>query len=167
MVDGDRAQASSRSFLSALLAVLLVAAAASLGSVGTFINVAPWYDVLAKPAFSPPKAVFGPVWMALYCLMAFAFWRILRLPTGKEGRRVAIILFLAQLGLSVLWAFLFFGAHSPAMGLVDIVPDWLATVATIAAFRPLDRLAALALAPLAGWVGFESALDFAIWRMNG
>jgi translocator protein len=167
MWEGDRAHSISRSFLSALLACLVVAAAASLGSLAMFTNNVPWYDILAKPAFSPPKAVFGPVWMALYCLMAFAFWRLLRLPPGKAGRRTAIILFLAQLGLNVLWAFLFFGAHSPPMGLIDIVPEQFAAVATVAAFWPLDRSAALALVPLAAWDGFEGLLNLQVWRMSG
>jgi tryptophan-rich sensory protein len=40
--------------------------------------------------------------------------------------------------------------------LIDIVPQWLVVVATIAAFWPLDRSAALALVPLAAWVSFVS-----------
>lgn len=98
--------------------------------------------------------------------MAFALGRILRLRSKTPGRWLAIWLFLAQLGLNVLWALLFFGAHSPFLGLIDIVPQWFLIVATIAAVRPLDRAAALALVPLGAWVAFVSVLNFAIWRLN-
>ncbi len=152
--------------MSGLLALLLVAAAASLRSLATAPALVSWYGGLEMPAFSPPIAVFRPVWAALYLLMAFAFWRVLSLSPRVPGRRLAIVLFLAQLALNAFWSFLFLDAHSPLMGLIDIVPQWLLIVATIAAFWPLDRSAALALVPLAAWVGFASLLNFEVWRLN-
>ena len=83
--------------------------------------------------------------------MAFAFWRILRLPAGTSGRSTAIIVFLVQIALNALWSFAFFGAHSPLAGLVVITLMWLAIVATIAAFTRLDRVAAWCLAPYIAW----------------
>ncbi len=56
--------------------------------------------------------------------------------------------------------------HDPLIGLIDIVPQFLLIVATLFAFRPLDRIASLALVPLAAWVAFASVLNVAIWRMN-
>lgn len=162
----DGAHVSSRSLLSALIALLLVIAAVSLCVLVKYPNFVPWYADLKKPWFVPSNAVFGTVWTALYLLMAVAFGRLLRLPSHVPGRRLAIWLFLAQLGLNVLWAFVFFGAHEPFLGLIDIVPQLLLIVATIAAFRPLDRPAALALVPLAAWVAFVSLLNFAVWRLN-
>ena len=148
------------------MALLLVMAAVSICVLVKYPNFVPWYAELKKPWFIPSNAVFGWVWTALYLLMAFAFGQILRLRSETPGRRLAIWLFLAQLGLNVLWTFLFFGAHSPFLGLIDIVPQWVLIVATIAAFRPLDLPAALALVPLGAWVAFVSVLNFAIWRLN-
>ena len=157
---------NSRSLLSGLLAILVVAAAASLSSLATSPNTVLWYEELKKPWFIPPNPVFGAVWTALYFLMAFAFWRVARGHSETPGWRLAIWLFLLQLALNVLWSFLFFGAHSPLMALIDIVPRWLLIVATIAAFWPLDRLAALALVPVAAWIAFGIVLNVAIWRVN-
>jgi tryptophan-rich sensory protein len=162
----ESSHSSSRSLLSGLLALLVVAAAASLGFLATIPNISPWYDELAKPAFNPPNGIFGPAWSALYLLMAFALWRVLRQSGETMARRAAIVLFLAQLALNALWSFLFFGAHSPIMGLIDIVAQWLLIAATIACFLPLDRPAALALVPLAAWVAFSGLVNFEIWRMN-
>lgn len=150
----------------ALLAVALEVAASALGQIATFPNLVPWYEGLVKPPFNPPNAVFGPMWTTLYALMAFAFWRILRLPAATPGRRLAIALFLIQLGLNTLWSFLFFAGHSPGLGLIEIVLQEAAILATLVAFWRLDRLAAACLIPLALWVGFATALNFEIWRLN-
>ena len=166
MPTNEGVRSNSRNLLSGLLAILAVAAAASLSSLATSPNAVLWYEELKKPWFIAPNAVFGVVWTALYLLMAFAFWRIASGPAETPGWRVAIWLFLAQLALNVLWSFLFFGAHSPLTALIDIVPRWLLIVATIAAFWPLDRLAALALVPVAAWIAFGIVLNVAIWRLN-
>jgi len=154
-------------WFSAAVAVLPVAAALLLGQWATFPNLAPWYAGLAKPVFNPPDWIFGPVWTALYALMAYAVWRILRLPETTPGRGIALALFFGQLALNALWSWLFFGWHSPIAGLLNIVPQWLLVLATIEAFRRLDRTAAICLVPLAVWVAFASLLNFAIWRLNG
>lgn len=149
----------------AALAIVRVVAALLLGQLATFPNL-PWHAGLVKPSFNPPNWVFAPVWTTLYVLMAFASWRIWRLPPSP-ARRTALLLFYAQLALNIAWSWMFFAAHSPILGLINIVPQLLLIAATIAAFRPLDRLAAWALVPLAAWVAFASALNYAIWSLNG
>jgi tryptophan-rich sensory protein len=156
-----------------LVMLLAVAAASVVGQIATFPNLSPWYASLAKPDFNPPNSIFGPVWTTLYVLMAFAGWRILRLRPGTHSRRVgtlrppALALFFLQLILNAAWPWMFFAMHDPLLGLVNIVPQFLLVIATITAFQRLDGLAALCLVPLAAWVGFASALNFAIWRLNG
>lgn len=150
----------------AFIAIGLVFVDSLLGQLATFPNLAPWYASLVKPGFNPPNFIFGPVWTLLYALMALAFWRILILPE-QPGRRAAIIAFLAQLSLNVLWSYAFFAAHSPLLGLFDIVPQLILVAVTAVLFWRLDRLAGLCLAPLVFWVGFASLLNFEIWRLNG
>ncbi len=150
---------------SAVVAVVAVGAASRVAQVATFPNFSDWWEGLAKPWFTPPDVVFGYVWGPLYFLMALAFWRIRSMPAQTPGRDRAIAFFLVQLALNALWPVAFFRAESPGLGLLDIVLQGLALAATIAAFRPLDRWAALALVPLAAWVGFVAVLDLAIWRL--
>jgi tryptophan-rich sensory protein len=163
----DARNSRRRSLVMAALAVLSVVALMISGQLATFPNLEPWYAGLVKPPFNPPNWIFGPVWTTLYVLMAFALWRILRLHTQPALRRRAIRLFYAQLLLNALWSWLFFAAHSPLLGLIDIVPQWLLILATIATFRRLDGWAALCLVPLALWVGFATVLNAAIWSLNG
>jgi benzodiazapine receptor len=148
------------------VAVFAVLVASISGQFATSGNLAPWYAELAKPSFDPPAGVFAPIWGALYLLMAFAAWRVTRL-APSPARRVALVLFFIQLALNAAWSWAFFAAHSPWLGLVDIVPQWLMIVATIVALARLDRIAALALVPLAAWVGYMCVLNYAIWRLNG
>jgi translocator protein len=149
-------------------AVALGAAAGALiaGELATFPNLAPWYAGLAKPAFNPPNWIFGPVWTVLYLLMAFALWRVLRLPGRTLARRLALTLFFLQLALNVGWSFMFFSFRSPMLGMLNIVPQWILIVATTAGFYRLDRIAALCLLPLVGWVAFAAVLNFTILKVN-
>ena len=142
-----------------------VLAAAVLGSFATTPNI-PWYETLAKPPLTPPNWVFGPAWTTLYVLMAYAFYRVLRLEPGTPGRRTAIMVFFAQLILNAAWSFAFFHARSPLFGLVVILPMAALLVATIVLFWRLDRVAGYALAPTAFWVAFATYLNAGIFILN-
>ena len=133
------------------------------GQIATYPNLQPWYAQLAKPSFNPPNWVFAPVWTTLYVLMAVAAWRILG---ARAPRQAAMTLFFVQLAFNAAWPWIFFALHSPFLGLVNIVPQWLLIAATITAFWRIDRIASVCLVPLACWVAFASLLNFEIWRLN-
>ena len=149
----------------AIVSVLVVAGASIAGQIATYPNLASWYFALAKPPFNPPSWVFAPVWTALYALMALALWRVLR-RRPQSARRVALIFFFVQLALNALWPWMFFGARSPALGLVNIGPQLLVVLATIVLFYRLDSIAAWCLVPLAAWVAFAGVLNLSIWWLN-
>ena len=157
----------NRNMVAGIIAAASVIAASALGQIATYPNLAPWYAGLTKPSFNPPNWLFAPVWTTLFILMAFASWRILRRPESSPAKSRALILFFVQLVLNAAWSWLFFGAHSPGWGMIDIVPQLLAIVATIVAFWRLDRVAAFCLIPLAAWVAFAMLLNFSIWQLNG
>jgi tryptophan-rich sensory protein len=147
------------------LTAFLVAcfAVATIGGVVTQASVDTWYPTLAKPAFTPPDWVFGPVWTVLYAMMALAAWLAWR-RIGWQGW--ALVLFFAQLALNLLWSILFFGLHLVVLALVDIVVLVLLIALTTVAFWRIDRRAGLLLVPYLLWVVYASALNGAIWRMN-
>lgn len=161
-----RATLAARDWGLAATAIAALVATSIAGQVATYPNLEPWYAGLAKPAFNPPNWVFAPVWTSLYALMAFAFWRILRLPESRE-RRTAVLLFVALLVLNAAWSWMFFAANSPALGLVNIVPQLVLIAATIVAFGRIDRIAAWCLVPLAAWVAYATLLNASIWWLNG
>jgi benzodiazapine receptor len=149
----------------AALPLAAVVAASALGQLATFPNLAPWYAGLVKPSFNPPNWVFGPVWTALYALMAFSAFRILKL-SPSPAQRFAVILFFVQLVLNAAWSWMFFAAHSPLLGLVNIVPQFFVIIAMVIAFVRLDHIAGWCLLPLAAWVGYASVLNGALWWLN-
>jgi tryptophan-rich sensory protein len=142
--------------------VLLCFAAASLGAL---FMPGEWYAALNKPAWNPPGWIFGPVWSALYTMMAVAAWLVWR-QGGFAARRGPLLVFLAQLALNAAWTPLFFGLHRPGLAFAEIMLLWLAIAWTIAAFWPVHRVAAWLLAPYLAWVSFAAALNFTLWRLN-
>jgi tryptophan-rich sensory protein len=79
----------------------------------------------------------------------------------------AVSLFAIQLALNAAWSWMFFWAHSPLFGLINIVPQFLCILVTLATFARLDRLAAWCFVPLAIWVSYASVLNSSLWWLNG
>ena len=131
----------------------------------TATSVREWYPHIAKPSWTPPGAVFGPVWSVLYILMGVSAWLIWRNSTGLTRRR-ALLIFATQLALNGVWSFLFFGLRNPGWAALEIVLLWSAIVATIFAFARISRIAAGLLLPYLVWVSFAAALNFAVWNLN-
>jgi tryptophan-rich sensory protein len=148
------------------VAVIPVAVASVIGQLAAYPNLTPWYAGLDKPAFNPPNWVFGPVWTTLYVLMAFAVWRVLRLRRKTSARRLGLTVFFVQLALNAAWSWMFFAAHSPLLGLLNIVLQLLVISATVIVSWRLDRVAGWCMRPLAVWVGFATLLNFSIWSLN-
>ena len=162
----DETRATRRNAMLAFISGASVATAAVLASLATMPAIKGWYATLAKPFFTPPNWVFGPAWTILYILMAYAFWRVLVAPADSAARRGAITAFSTQLVLNALWSFVFFAWKMPGPALVVVLLMWLAIAVTIARFRPIDRTAALCLAPYLAWVTFATALNAGVWLLN-
>jgi tryptophan-rich sensory protein len=151
--------------LNVLIAVLPVAAAATVGNLATMPKIGTWYVGLAKPSFNPPNWVFGPVWGLLYAIMAYAFFRVLGAQPGT-WTVAAISLFLMQITLNASWSMAFFARESPRSGLFVIFPLWLGILLTAFAFWQIDRWASVLLWPYLAWVSFAVLLNREIARLN-
>lgn len=150
---------SALAFAGWMLACLAAAAMGALFMPGE------WYASLRKPSWNPPGWIFGPVWTALYTMMAVAAWLVWR-RGGWGKQRKPLLIFIVQLMLNALWTPLFFGLHRPAWAFAEIVLLWLAIVATIVVFRPVSGPAMLLLVPYLAWVSFAAVLNFTLWRLN-
>jgi benzodiazapine receptor len=142
-----------------------VVAALAAGWIGSQFTPGEWYASLVKPAWTPPNAVFGPVWTVLYVLMGVAAWMVWR-KAGFSGAALPLVLFMAQLVLNSLWSYLFFGAHQPMWAFFEIIVLWVAIVITMLAFWRVKPAAGALLIPYVCWVGFASALNLQLWRLN-
>lgn len=154
-----------RTWLALLGFIVLCFAAAGIGGYWTSLSQPGWYDRIAKPSWTPPSWLFGPVWTALYLAMAVAAWLVWRHGGWAEQRR-PLTLFLVQLALNTAWSGLFFGLRSPGLAMAEIVLLWFAILLTLRAFLRVDRVAGWLFVPYLLWVTFAAALNFAVWRLN-
>lgn len=150
------------SWLALVVLGVVCFAVATLGGVATTPNIPTWYAGLAKPSWTPPSWLFGPVWSVLYLSMAVAAWLVWR----RGNAILPMILFGVQLALNAAWSWLFFSLHNPGLGFADILLLWAAIVATMIALWRGSLLAGLLFIPYLGWVSFAAVLNFAIWRLN-
>ena len=118
----ESAMKSSQQIWGLVIFVVLCLATGFIGSLATTPNIEGWYDLIEKPDWTPPSSVFGPVWTALYLMMALAAWFVWRKPDAK--RTIPLVLFFFQLFLNALWSWIFFGAHNPGAAVVEIFLLW-------------------------------------------
>ena len=139
-----------------------------IGGVSGFFTVQgvkDWYLTLAKPNFTPPNYLFGPVWTFLYAFMGVAFFRILE--KGKSVQKIkAIRVYLWQLFFNFCWSFLFFSQHQIGLAFIDILILWVLILIMIIRFKKLDAFAGYSQIPYLLWVSFATALTAAIFILN-
>jgi len=149
-----------------LISIVACQCAGLIGAVFTTPAIPTWYATLQKPAFTPPNWLFAPAWTTLFLLMGISasiIWH-----RGLENRQVkaALMVFLIQLILNMLWSIAFFGLQSPISGVIIIVLLWAAILLTIIVFFKISRLAGSLLLPYIGWVTFAAILNVSISILN-
>ena len=147
--------------LAALILLCLV-----VGAIGGFSSASAidsWYRTIAKPSWTPPDYVFGPVWTVLYIMMAVAAWLVWK---TRDRVTPAMTLFYVQLALNLAWTLLFFGAQSPGLALIEVAFLWTGVLLTMLAFFGRHSVAGWLFVPYLAWVSFAAVLNAAIWWMN-
>jgi len=160
-----------------------------IGSLVTMSAIGSWYATLAKPALNPPSWIFGPVWTLLYLLMGIALfivwkkgWKVQnqmfvgrdkgwnpltrRFWSGDWQKQNIIAIFAVQLGLNVLWSYIFFGLHQPGLAFFELLALWVSILYTIINFYRVSKTATWLLLPYIFWVTFAGYLNWAIWVGN-
>jgi translocator protein len=144
---------------------------AALGSLATIQNVDGWYETAEKASWSPPNAIFGPVWTLLYTLMSVSAWLVWR-ERKRVDVRPALTMYVVQLVLNALWTPVFFGLF-PAIGapalwiaLAIILALDVLVLLTMLRFWPVRKAAAWMLVPYWAWVLFATTLNAAAAVLN-
>ena len=144
------------------LAIFVIGVVLGGTLIGTATIPGEWYAGLAKPSFNPPSWIFGPVWTALYIMIAIAGWRVWRLnPIGGP-----VALWFMQLALNFAWSPVFFAAQLPRVALIIIITLLVVIIGFIASAWREDRTAALLFLPYLAWVAFATVLNGAIVQLN-
>ena len=152
--------------IKAIICIFLCLSAGGIGSAFSASAIPTWYATLNKPSFSLPNWLFAPVWTLLYIMMGFAAALVWQKGLQNPRVRTALVIFLAQLILNMVWSVLFFGLRSPLYGFMDILFLWAMILVTIAQFSKVSTLAAALLIPYILWVTFASGLNLGIFLLN-
>ena len=147
-----------------VVAFVVTYGAAALGGAGSASSVS-FYDALHRPAWAPSPAVFGPVWTALYTLMAVSAFVVAR-DVGWRAALVPLAAYLAQLLLNAGWTWLFFAWHRGAGAFAEMIVLALVIVLNIVLFWRIRPIAGALLLPYLAWVCFATLLTWSVWRAN-
>lgn len=136
-----------------------------LGSLFTQSSVESWYPTLNKPSWTPPPWIFGPVWTVLYLTIAISGW-ILYLQPKSPAKLGAIYFYWVQLGLNLLWSFLFFYLRSILLGLINISFLVLAISGCLYYFAKIAPRASCLMIPYLAWTLYALSLNIGLFALN-
>ena len=115
------------------------------------------YAAIPKPPFSPPALMFTVLWAVFYALMGVGAY--LAAASGQQRSRLALKFYYAQLGLSVIWAAVFFQFYLYTLGVAVIITQWVLLCAAIMLFSLLHRFAPLLLMPYALYITYAAYMN--------
>lgn len=153
-------------FFKLLASILLCQLAGAIGAVFTASSVENWFPLLEKPFFSPPSWIFPPVWILLYTLMGISLYIVWKKGVQQREVKIGLLIFGIQLGLNIIWSYLFFGLRSPYYAFIEIILLWFAILLTIIQFRKISKTASYLLLPYILWVSFAMLLNHSLWLLN-
>lgn len=149
--------------ISGLIGWIIISSMA--GIFGAQFKPGQWYQLLQKPAWTPPDWIFPVVWPVLYILMGIAAWVVWKTKSTSLTQET-FIWFYVQLVLNALWSWLFFGMHMIGLALFEIILLWIAVAITLILFWKKNPSAGLLLIPYLLWISFALALTASIWQLN-
>ncbi len=124
-----------------------------------------WYRSLREPSFKPPDWLFPVAWSGIEAALAVAGYRLLR-ATPSAPRSKALALWGWNVVNIGAWSRLFFKRHNLGVSTVAAAGLFASSVALVNEARKVDKTAARAALPLAGWVGFATVLTATLWHLN-
>lgn len=152
-----------KKLLICLAVPLCVGALAALLTRGT-MDV---YQSFEKPPLSPPGWLFPVVWTALYALMGWASYLVVRSPASTKEKQEALTVYGVQLALNFLWPLVFFRAQKLLAAFLLLIVLWIAIYLTVRAFAKIREAAGDLLLPYLLWVSFAGYLNLGIYLLNG
>lgn len=124
-----------------------------------------WYRLLRQPRFKPPDIAIPLTWLGIESGLAFAAYRLLRAAPSKPRTRALALLLGNVVGIGG-WSRVFFGGRNLPVSTVAASALIVSSAAYVNTARKVDGPAAVASAPMIGWVVFATVLTAALWKRN-
>jgi len=125
-----------------------------------------WYKQLLKPSWAPPAWLFGPVWTALYVIIAVSFGYVGYLFAKDKIPFLALLPFILNLIFNFAFTPIQFGLKNNILAGIDILLALGTLVWAMIAIWPHARWIALVNMPYLLWVSFATVLQITITIMN-
>jgi tryptophan-rich sensory protein len=125
-----------------------------------------WYSQLIKPTWSPPAAVFGPVWTFLYVLIAISFGKVFWMYFKKQIPFLVVLPYVLNLIFNFSFTPLQFGLKNNLLAAIDIVLVLVSLIWAMVAIYPHARWICYIQIPYFLWVAFATVLQLTITNLN-
>ena len=129
-------------------------------------NTYNWYQTLIKPSWAPPSWLFGPVWTALYIIIAISFGLVFYKVYSKELPGKVAVPFVLNLLFNFTFTPLQFGLKSNVLAALDIILVLATLVLAFFSIKPYYKWVVLVNIPYLLWVSFATILQFTITYLN-
>lgn len=147
-----------------ILSLISVYLIGFLGSLFVQANKENFWDILMKPAITPPDFVFSIVWNILFLLIAlsfyFAFMNLKK--KHKKQKTILISVFAVNLILNLLWSFFFFEMKNPVWAYFDLLLLWASIGVIFFETRKIKKISSWLIIPYWLWVSFAGILNWVI-----
>jgi len=130
------------------------------------MNTSDWYAQLAKPTWSPPSWVFGPVWTFLYVLIAVSFGRVFWMFAKKQIPFLVALPFILNLIFNFSFTPIQFGLKNNYLAALDILLILGTLIWGMIAIYPYARWITYIQIPYLLWVSFATVLQLTITYLN-
>lgn len=130
------------------------------------MNSYTWYQTLIKPAWAPPPFLFGPVWTALYTIIAVSFGSVFYKIFTKQLPLALVWPFLLNLFFNFIFTPLQFGLKNNLLAAIDIVLVLVTLVWALVAIYPHMKWVTFVNIPYLLWVSFATVLQITITYLN-
>ncbi len=131
--------------------------------VGLITSSSMDYNMLQKPPFAPPGAVFPIVWTILYVLMGISYGI---LKTNNQTDEETDWIYYIQLAINALWSIIFFTFKWRLFAFVWIILLAVAVISMIRKFYRKNSIAGLLQIPYILWVVFAAYLNLGFYILN-
>jgi translocator protein len=125
-----------------------------------------WYSQLIKPTWAPPSYLFGPVWTALYILIAISFGKVFLLFFQKKIPFLIILPFILNLLFNLTFTYFQFGLKSNTLAAIDILLVLGTLIWAMIVIYPHAHWITYIQIPYLLWVSFATVLQLTITFLN-
>lgn len=130
------------------------------------MNTYNWYQTLIKPIWAPPAFLFGPVWTALYTIIAVSFGAVFYKIFTKQLPLTLALPFVLNLVFNFAFTPLQFGLKNNLLAAIDILLVLATLVWALVVIYPHLKWVTWVNIPYLLWVCFATVLQITITYLN-